>query len=215
MTTVQEVVDILKDDFQRNDIDARILAAVNAAHKHYQGEQTWFNEATASLTTSSSQAAYTTADGVPQYIAKVRLITLTQNSSNVYPLEPITFDRFFTINTAPSTTLGLPGQYTWYNGSLMLYTTPDGAYPVHLYYCRGYGTLTAAESTVWLDHAQELIEARASYWLATRVTLEPERATTARMLEAEALNEIRHRTWEINSLSAPMVNYAGAGRNFR
>lgn len=194
MTTAQDLINIIKDDFDRGDIDSQILNAINSAHRHYQVEQTWFNESTASLSTSSGQAAYTTADGVPQYIIKLRLVELTHDTSNVFPLRPLTFEEFKTINTSPTTTLGVPGDYTWYNNTLLLYTTPDREYPVHLYYHKGYGALSAGATTEWLDNAQDLIECRASYLVASRVTMEPERAQSARMLEIDALQKLRERT---------------------
>lgn len=197
MSTVQDLIDSIKDDLQRTDIDSRILAGINAAHNHYQDEMTWFNEATATVTTSIGQAAYGTADGVPQYMGKLRLITLQQNTNNVYKLEFMSFKEFKTINTNPTGTTGLPGQYTLYNNQILLYTTPDGAYPMSIFYNIAYGTLTVGQSTVWTDNAQDLIEARATYWVATRVTLEPDRASTAKMLEVEALQSIRQRTYNL------------------
>lgn len=196
MATYDDIVSRIADDLNRSDLDTQIGVALNRAISHYQSERTWFNEATDTFSTTSGQESYTTADGLATNILLIDTVQITDSSSNQFVLLPRTWDYIRSLQTKPATYTGLPSDWAWYQAKLWLYPTPNATLTGTVWYVKSYTSIATTESNDWTTEpeALALVEARATWWVASRLLKEYDRAQVAKQEEAEALMRLRIRT---------------------
>lgn len=196
MATWDDLVSRIADDLNRSDINTQIGVAVNRAIAYYMSERTWFNETSDTVTTVSGQESYGTADGLASDIIRIDLVQITDSAGNQYPLTERTWSYLRTLQTSPTTLTGLPVDWCWYGEKLYLYPTPNAALTCTVWYVKSYAELTAGESNDWTTEreATDLIEARATWWVATRLLKDYERAQAAKGEELEAYRRLIERT---------------------
>lgn len=196
MATYDDIVSRIGDDLNRSDLATQIGVALNRAIAHYQSERTWFNETSDTFTTTSGQESYTTADGLATDIVLIDSVQITDSASNEYILIPRTWDQIRGQQSKPATYTGLPSEWAWYQAKLWLYPTPNATLTGTVWYVKSYAELTTGNSNDWTTNTEalELIESRATWWVASRLLKEYDRAQLAKAEEAEALMRLRERT---------------------
>lgn len=189
MSTLSEMRDRIADDLKRSDLDTRIDEAINRAIRHYGKEPFWFKETTGTLATVAGTASYGTADGLPSDIKRILYAEVTVSGTD-YPLTERGIQWVQSMN--PSQTRGQPSDYAWWRGKLFLYLVPDAVYTITLYYTKTYSDLALdADTNDWLTYAEDLIESRARWWIASRVISDSEEAMKAKSEENDALESLR------------------------
>ena len=110
--------------------------------------------------------------------------------TNLYRLRPTTFIHIQD-NTTSSADNGQPFNFAWGVNKLWLYPIPDSAYTVTYYYRKSYTELSAdGDNNDWTNNAEDLIEARATWWLHNRITKDKDEAQIAKAEEMEALRAL-------------------------
>lgn len=191
----------LADDFLDSLLSAaQINTAINRAIIHYQTEPFWFTQTSDTFSTVASQQSYTTADGVASDILSIDYvkILISGNNTNLRPTEFPELQR----RTYNSSDLGQPSVFAWGLSKIWLYPIPDGAYTVTMYYRKSYSELSAdADTNDWLTYAEDLIEARATLWLASRITKDRETMQVAMSDENMALSALRRKDRHLNPVT--------------
>ena len=196
MATLADIVARIADDLARSDLDMQIAVAVNRAITHYAGKTFWFNEGSGTFTTVAATQTYTTSSTspLPSYIKEINQLRLNNGSGSLLTLTRRSLKWLLETNVSGTTTQGEPTDYCWYDDTLYLYPTPDDAYAVTVYYTKGYATLTLADSNDFTTAAEDLIEARATWWVAARLLKDYERAQFSKVEEMEALASLIERS---------------------
>ena len=193
MSTLGEMASNIADDINRNDLQSQIERAINRAIFHYRKDRFWFNETTAVLATVADQQTYTSTDGFPSDLLKINVARLYRTSTDTYILTRQSYEWMEWVD--PNLSVGPPDYYSVYNTSFYLYPIPDQAYNITLSYLKSYSELSGANDTNdFLSYAEDLIEARAEWWLYSRVLRDPEAAQVMKSAELEALSAIRKMT---------------------
>lgn len=185
MTTLANTRNRIADDLNRSDLTSQINTAINRAIKHYEMTPFWFREEKATFATVAGQKIYTTSDGIPTDISEIVYAEVSDNNGT-YQLTQRSVD-WVEINN-PDDGQGVPTDFAFFENSIYLYPVPDAVRTVTLFYIERYAELSAdADTNSWLTNAQDLIEARARYWLNLRVLLDEMGARGAKIEEEEAL----------------------------
>lgn len=169
--------------------DAQTNTAINRAIIHYQSKPVWFTQTSGTFATVADQQSYTTSDGLADDILQIDYMEYAQGS-NLYKLRPTTFNNLqaFTSSSADN---GQPFDFAWGVNKLWLYPIPDAAYTVTYYYRKKYDELSAdGDNNDWTNNAEDLIEARATWWLHNRITKDKDEAQVAKAEEMEALKAL-------------------------
>jgi len=176
------------DMLSRSDLTTQIAQAINRAVAYYGRERFWFNEATTSFSTTNATRAYTTTT-LPSYVQEIDVVELA-TSSDRWPLVRRTHEYLLTIS-GDGTHKGQPMDWSWYDGYLYLYPTPDAAYTVHLAYQTGYADLSAGSDTNdFTTNAQDLIENRTAWDMCLRYTKDIQGAQAYKAAELESLQAL-------------------------
>lgn len=193
MTTLTNINARIADDLNRTDLSAQITLAINRAIEHYERENFWFQDSTASFSTVASQQTYTSSDGIPTNIKEIDYAKVTV-SGNDYELIPMNIGELnrMLVNTSGTST---PDYYALFDENIHMYPTPNGVYTITLYYKKKYAALSAgADENDWTTDAEDLIESRAEWWLYSRVIKSESKAMLAKQQEVEALQALRIKT---------------------
>jgi hypothetical protein len=193
MSTLGNVQDRLADDLNRTDLSTQIITAINRAISHYTKEPFWFTETSSTFTTSDSAAYYTNSSpaAFPTDIARIQYAEITVNG-NDYELEPWTIEEVQSANVTG--TKNQPIAYAWWQNRVYTYPLANGAYPVTVYHTKSYPALTStASSNDFTTYAEDLIEARARWWLNLRVIKDFDSATADKQEELDALSAMREK----------------------
>lgn len=179
----------IADDLNRTDLDTQIGKAINRAIAHYaKSFRFYFNETTSTFVTVAGTFGYTTAT-IPTDIAEIDLAQITIASNHIVPLIPRTWDYINQVNTTSSQ--GTPEDYAYYKGSIYLYPVPNAVYTITLSYSKTYTDLSlAADTNDFTTNAEDLIEARAEWWVLTRILKDYEGGQIAKAEEQEALTAL-------------------------
>ena len=192
MSTFLQMKNRIADDIKRSDLATQIGVAINRAIEHYEKDRFFFNETNGTFSTVAGQESYGTSDSVPSTIAEVDTVTLTQTSTNIYPLTKTSFDSIRALNAGGTTARGVPLEYAYYQEKFWFYPIPDAAYTVTVYFKKTYTQLSAdGDTNDWTEEAEDLIEARARWWIYRRIIRSPDNIADADMAKAEELEALR------------------------
>ena len=193
----------IEGDINRSDITTDIQKAINRAIEHYEKERFWFNENTWTFSTSAGGETIAFASASVSDMLTMDEVTLTRNSTDIYPLEQKTIQELRDINTAGTSTQGPPTIFAIFNDTFYFYPVPDTAYTVTIYGQKSYAALSAsADTNDFTTEAEDLIESRARAWVYSRKLRNYEAAAASKTEEMEALAALREKT----------INLLGTGK---
>jgi len=199
VATYSELQASIADYFSRDNLTSTIQSAIKRAIKHYEREFFYFSEADLSFFTVSGTQTYTLSatDGYSQVLQ----IMVNQNGSR-YEAERMNYDEFQQLNVSNAN--GLPSVYAESMGILSFYPIPNATLTVSVHYSPKIATLAAdADTNVFTLNAEDLIEARACWWIASRKTREITRAQVFKGDELDALKQLRLET--VNKISSGRI----------
>jgi len=186
MATLAEMRATIEGLLNRGDITDDIITAIRRAVKYYERRPFYFNEGTtsASLTTSSSQASYNVPD---DFVSDINL--MVNYNGHRYPLEKKPHQWIESIDV--SSIYGQPSYYSIYGEQIHYYPVPNQSHTVSLTYIKRLATLSASTDTnAFLTQAEDLIEARAMWWVASRKMRNLNLAQSFKVDENEALGAV-------------------------
>lgn len=196
MATYGQIEDDIATLLARSGINSDIRSAILGAIKFYENEPFWFNEDTFKKTLSSSQSLYTLT-GSLSLITSILNAKITYNGTE-YPLRAEQQQELDRIDA--TTSYELPSRYAIWGNQIRTYPTPNSAYTVTFRAYRKYTTLSASTDTnAWTVNAEELIKARAMWWLGMTRLRNPTLAQASKEIEMQALTTLRRKT---NNLTA-------------
>lgn len=208
MSTFAAMKTRIADDIKRSDLTTQIGVAINRAIEFYEKERFFFNETSGTFVTVSGQESYGSADSIPSTIAEIDEVTLTQTSSNIFPLDKTSFGSVRALNAGGTTATGVPLDYAYYSEKFWFYPIPNGVYTVTVYFKKNYAQLSAdGDTNDWTEEAEDLIESRARWWLYKRIIKDYEAAAEAKGEEIEALSSLQSKTTMLISTGAVRKNY--------
>lgn len=198
MSTLTQMRSRIADDLNRSDLNTQIDKAINRAIVYYAKDRFWFNETTGTVATVASTQAYGTAQSLPTDILAIDTVKITISSTDKPVLTPRTYQ--WLQDTDQNAITGQPTDWAWYKSSLYLYPTPNAAWTVTLSYMKSYSELSAdADTNDWTTSAEDLIEARARWWLYSRVIMDYDAANVAKSEENDVLYAMRVKTGSLLS----------------
>jgi len=174
---------------RRDDLTAEIAIAIARAIQHYEREVFTFNEArsTALTTTVATRTVPLPSD----FVRTDKLLVTVNNSTYEVLAEPGGIGELEALYFSSSNT-GAPSIYAIYAGAFYLYPIPDATYTLTLDYVQRPAALaTDNDSNAWTTDAEELIEARAMWWLQSQVIHDNDAAQASQMREMMALAGLR------------------------
>ncbi len=187
MSTFLEMQQRIADDLDRSDLTTQIKKAINRAIKYYESVRFYFQETTGTFTTVANQNSYGTADGLPSTIKEIDYLQITISSNNKYGLKQKPYQ--FLTDLDFGSFKGQPSFYAWYQSKIYLYPTPNSTWTVTASFKKSYAELSAdSDTNDWTTEAEDLIEARATWWIYKRVIKSKEDADEAKEDEMQALN---------------------------
>ena len=187
MSTYTEMQTTINDLLSRSDLASTVTDAIQRAIKAYEREPFYFNERSQTLTVSSGATTYTLSSSFVEMLSDP---TITINGS-IYQLDLISKDEYDAKKI--TTTTSQPSEYCLYAGTFNPYPPPDSSYVAVLNYTTRLSTLSAgADSNAWTTQAEDLIEARALWWIHTFKTRNQALAQSCKAAELEALRFLRN-----------------------
>lgn len=189
MATLGNIQDNILGMLARSDTATKteVARAINRACEHYAGEQFWFNEARISFTCSTGATEYTLSASVVAVLA----VTVTRNGST-YAINPVSEQERLALDTQNLS--GGPAWYSLYGNKFIPYPSPSDTYTTEISCARKAPTISATSSSnVWTLHAEDLIEARAAYYVAAHWLRDMEAAQAFALAERNALDALRAR----------------------
>lgn len=202
MTTFLDVRDRVADQLARSDLSAQIDREIQLAITRYNRRVTWLHEVRAvTLTSVAAQAWYSSVDvstgAGPQDVAgrtavdvsdiqSVRHIR-TADYDDLKQVRYSYFERFF--DTTGSA--GRTSYFTLYAGQIGLWPVPAGVETFTMsVVCKPVVPSSAADTSVWFDQAQELIENAAASAICRKFLSDGERAQAFKVFEDAAWDEL-------------------------
>lgn len=208
MSTFLQMKTRIADDLKRSDLATQIGVAINRAIEFYEKDRFFFNETSGTFVTVSGQESYGSADSIPSTIAEIDDVTLTQSSTNIFPLDKTSFSSIRDLNSGGTTATGVPMDYAYYTEKFWLSPIPNGVYTVTVYFKKTYTQLSAdGDTNDWTEEAEDLIEARARWWVNKRIIKDYEAAAEAKGEELEALSSLQSKTTMLISTGSVRKNY--------
>jgi hypothetical protein len=189
------MVDQVIDEIKRADtsITAVVQQEILNAIEHYSTFRFWFNEASTTLTTSSSLAYY----AWPADFLEPISVTV-QVSGSRYEVSPINYADLNALDIGR--TFSYPERYANFNQQFRFYPVPNGSYTIIVDYQKRLPTLSlTSDSNGWTNYANELIQARAEKQLYAKRYKEQDKAQMCAMVEEEAFQRLMNLTDRTNS----------------
>lgn len=201
MSQLSQVRSRIADDINRSDLGTQIDVAINRAIEHYEKDYFWFKDKTATFSTVASQEVYTSADsGYPTDLSEIDYVEVSISSNYQYEVVPTDFKDIQHKNPGSTTLTGYPTNYALYNENMYLYPTPNGAYGITVYYQQKYTALSNdTDTNDWTTDAEDLIEARATWWILSRVIKDYQGAQVAKAEEMDALAALQAKTRKLTA----------------
>lgn len=189
MSTLAQMRSRISDDLKRSDLDTQIDVAINRAILAYRGHGFWFTEGNASFVTTADQEAYTYASLSFSDVMHIHLVQITETSNDVHDVVRVGFNELRQMNDDGGQTTEAPFYYAVYNQTIYLAQIPDASYTFDVYYEKRYVALSAdGDTNDFTTEAEDLIEARARWWLYNRIIKSKDKAADAKIEELEALS---------------------------
>lgn len=197
MSTLAEMQLRIGDDLSRTDLNSQIITAINRAIQSYAKRgRFWFNEKTATFSTVVGQLIYSSADGIPTDMMEIDEVQLALNATNIITLIPRTYD--YIIRRSNNTSNGTPGDYAYYKQSFYIYPRPSQVNTITVSYAKSYPALAVgADTNDFLIYAEDLIEARAEWWLYSRILKDYDAAEISKKEESSHFEAIASETERI------------------
>lgn len=180
----------IADDLDRTDLNSQIKLAINRAINHYKTEPFWFKESSSSFPAVVNQEEYVYGTGsVPSDVEMIDIMECQLNGSKSPMVEITPFE----LEAKQSLlAVGEPREYAQYQNRIKLYPIPNQAATILIKYTKSYTDLSAdSDTSDWLTYAEDLIEARARWWLNMRVIKDIAAANDDALEESLALNALR------------------------
>lgn len=181
----------IADDLDRTDLTTQIKKAINRAIIHYQTEPFWFKETSSSFSAVSGQEEYVYGTGsVPSDVQMIDIMERQYNSIKTSMTEITPFE--LEAKQSGDAT-GIPSEFAQYENRFKLYPIPNqSGITILIKYTKNYTELSAdSDTNDWLTYAEDLIEARARWWLNMRIIRDTAAAADDAMQEASALDALR------------------------
>lgn len=194
MSTLAQMRSRIADDLDRDDINTQIDKAINRAIEFYaKKERFWFNEVTASFNTVASQFNYSSSDTGISNIREIDYVKIAIASTLNFDLTPRTYKYVQDSNVGNYTSQ--PTDYAYYKENFFIYPVPNAVYAITVSYTKSYTALSLdADTNDFTSNAEDLIEARASWWLYRRILKDYDAAADSKEEELEALQGLRIET---------------------
>ena len=187
MATFGEIEDNIASLLNRTDLSSSIQLAIKTAIKHYEGEAFDFNEDTFTRTLSSGASVYTLT-GSMSLITQFINVKVTVNGTDM-ELRPESYQYLEKIDTDGSS--GEPSIYSVFGNTIRVYPKPSGNYTLTARCNRKYSTLSAStDSNAWTINAEDLIQARAMYWLSMTKKRDFQMAQQTKAIESQAYDSL-------------------------
>lgn len=190
MATYEELQTNIADYFSRSNLTSVIQKAIKRAIKHYEREFFYFSEGDFTFTTVSGTQAYTLSatDGY----SSINQVMVNYNNDH-YEATRMNLEDFENLNQ--SNTNGNPSVYAEKMGILYFYPVPNATMTVSVNYVTKIATLSASGDTnVFTINAEDLIESRAAWWVATNKTKNVADMQRFKSNELDALKQLRLET---------------------
>lgn len=190
MATYEGLAGRIISDIGRGDtsLTDTVKNHIQDAIRHYQTERFWFNEATTSISLTSSTAVY----AFPSGFLEADSVTITDNGQR-FELEPKSFAWMNAVDSG--TYFGTPYAYSLYAQQFRFYPVPDTSFSVTVKYQKILNTLSASSDvTAWTNEAQNLISARVRKMLYATYYKDPQSAQVEQVREDQALDMLRAQT---------------------
>lgn len=181
----------IADDLDRSDLNTQIKLAINRAIKHYKTEPFWFKETSDTFSAVLNQEEYTQGVGsVPDDIEMIDIMERVYNGDKITLTEITPFELEA---KQQGDSVGIPDQFAQYEGKFKLYPIPNqSGITIQIKYTKNYVDLSAdSDTNDWLTYAEDLIEARARWWLNMRVIRDINAAADDERQEISALDALR------------------------
>ena len=162
MPTLADMQASIAAEIYRDDLTAQIAAEITRAIKHYQRQRFYFNETRMiTFNTVAGQEFYGAA--ADPRIPNLIQIDYVQGSQNSRPmsLDMVSAEYLDYSTGVPAS--GPPSLYSYYEGTLRVYPTPNMAYPIRIAaLVRVDPPIDLGDATnPWMNDAEELIRSRA------------------------------------------------------
>lgn len=180
----------IADDLDRTDLNAQIKLAINRAIKHYQTEPFWFKETATTFPVVVNQEEYSFGTGgVPSDVEMIDIMECLVSGSKAPIIEITPFELEA---KQSSTNTGVPTEFAQYANKFKFYPIPNQSATILIKYTKNYTDLSAdADTNDWLTYAEDLIEARARWWVNIRVIKDVAAANDDALQESIALDALR------------------------
>jgi hypothetical protein len=188
MSTYGEMQSNIQRFIRRDDLGTEIQDAIKRAIAYYSKENwPWTEVRSTSLTTTSGVK---TVSLPSDFSTDVSLLMETP-ANTIYPVLKKTIQEIEELYISDSLTQE-PTIYAIWDDNIYLYPIPDDTYSLIFDY---YGDLTelsnSSDTNSWTTKAEQLIEDRAIWWLATHVMRNPQLASEMRMSTLESYRQLR------------------------
>lgn len=202
MTTFLDVRNRVADQLARSDLSTQIDREIQFAIIRYNRRVSWLHEVRAvTLTSVAAQAWYSTVDvstgAGPQDVAGRTAVPVSDiqavrymRAADYEDLKQVhyaDFERFF--DTTGSA--GRTSYFTLYAGQIGLWPVPAGVETFTMsVVCKPVVPSSAADTSVWFNQAQELIENAAASAICRKFLSDGERAQAFKVFEDAAWDEL-------------------------
>ena len=187
MATFGQIQDNIASNINRAGLTSDIQRAIRNAIKHYETEAFWFSDSNTSLVTASGTQSYTLS--VTDGYSAIHQVIINSNGTR-YELKQKSVAEINRLNSSGTT--GEPSRYAEQNGLLVFYPIPNATFTVSINYATKFATLSAtSDSNGFTVHAEDLIEARAEWYLKLRKVRDFQGAEAAKISENDALVRVR------------------------
>jgi hypothetical protein len=184
MSTYSDLQSRIADDLNRTDLTSQIQQNILLAIQQYKNERFWFNETSATATTTTSSAQV----GAPSDILSIDHLYIVISGVNI---ELMQRDLGDVIEYRP-TTNGRPRAFSYYRNQFELDRLADQAYTLKLYYLKELTALSAGtDSNGWTTDGEDLIVFHAEKKLYANVIKDQAKAAVAAVQERDALTAMR------------------------
>jgi len=187
MATFDEMKANIADYLSRSDLDSAIEKGIKRAIKFYEREEFSFMENTGSFVTVTGTQSYTISATVGY--ASIEQVMINYNNARFEAVR----ENYDILNALDATLLGsMPTRWAEFGGEVVFYPIPNGSYTVSYQFFPKMAELTTGTDTnVLMENAEDLIEAHAAWWVASRKMRNFVLAAQFKQDEMEALRQVR------------------------